>query len=121
VSSLLLVAGNALLLVTGQFLWKLGLQTRPNPFADVSAIVSTLVSPYILAGIAIYGGATVLWLYILSRVPLSVAYPLQSMAYLVAIVAAHFVFGEDLTAGKLVGAVLIMAGITFVAFSGGGS
>jgi drug/metabolite transporter (DMT)-like permease len=113
----LLVAGNAALLVSGQFLWKFGLESHPRAFATLSDAARLFLSPQVLGGLAVYGGATILWLYILSRVPLSIAYPLQSLAYVLAVVAAHFVFGESLTLGKVAGSLLIIAGISLIAIS----
>lgn len=118
---ILLVAANAGLLVSGQFLWKFGLERHPGAFTHLAGVAGMLLSPWVLSGLAIYGLATVLWLYILSRVPLSIAYPLQSMAYIIAVIAAHYVFGEALTAGKIAGALLIVAGISVIALSGNGS
>jgi drug/metabolite transporter (DMT)-like permease len=117
VKEYLLVAGNAALLVSGQFLWKYGLQSHPRAFTAAEETARLFLSPQVLGGLAVYGGATVLWLYILSRVPISIAYPLQSFAYVFAVVAAHFLFGESLTVGKVAGSLLIVAGISLIAIS----
>ncbi|MCU6709632.1 hypothetical protein M6D81_13075 [Paenibacillus sp. J5C_2022] len=46
---------------------------------------------------ALYGTATVLWFVVLSRLPLSIAYPLQSVAYVLAMLVDGPVFGETVT------------------------
>lgn len=72
-------------------------------------------SPYILAGIGCYVVSVVVWILALSRVPVSVAYPMLSVGYIVNAVAAWMLFGESLTAQKLVGIGFIMVGVWLVA------
>ena len=74
-------------------------------------------SPYILAGLGCYVVSVVVWILALSRVPVSVAYPLLSIGYIVNAVAAWWLFGESLTAQKLIGIAFIVAGVWLVARS----
>ena len=74
-------------------------------------------SPPILAGIACYVVSVVVWILALSRVPVSVAYPLLSIGYIVTALAAWMLFGESLTAQKLVGIGFIIVGVWLVARS----
>jgi multidrug transporter EmrE-like cation transporter len=53
----------------------------------------------------------------LSRVPVSVAYPMLSVGYIVNAVAAWYLFGESLTAQKLAGIAFIVCGVFLVARS----
>ncbi|WFA16426.1 hypothetical protein ERY13_03030 [Paenibacillus mucilaginosus] len=106
----LILLGNILLLVTGQILFKLGIQ-KIGPLNLWKAIFS----PYILSGLALYGVATALWFVVLSRMNLSVAYPLQSLAYVLGLLAAYFVFGEVITVSKWVGVAAILFGSYMIA------
>ena len=72
-------------------------------------------SPFILGGLACYGISVVVWILALSRVPVSVAYPLLSIGYIVNAIAAWMLFGESLTAQKLIGIGFIMVGVILVA------
>ncbi|SEN84127.1 EamA family transporter [Paenibacillus sp. OV219] len=117
-SSFLLILANTLMLVTGQFLWKYGLMQREKPFESIRTILELLFSPYIIGGLFIYGCATVLWLFIVSRVDLSLAYPIQSLAYIISIFGAYYFFGESLSALKIVGCLLILAGVACIGLSG---
>ncbi|HUP96357.1 MAG TPA: SMR family transporter [Usitatibacter sp.] len=74
-------------------------------------------SPPILAGLACYGVSVVVWIMALSRVPVSVAYPMLSVGYIVNAIAAWMLFGESLTAQKLVGIGFIVVGVYLVARS----
>ncbi|GGD76370.1 EamA family transporter [Paenibacillus nasutitermitis] len=112
-----LILANTLMLVTGQFIWKYGLMQKAKPFESFRTIVELVFSPYILGGLFIYGCATVLWLYIVSKVDLSLAYPIQSLAYVISIVGAYYIFDESLSALKIVGCLLILAGVACIGLS----
>jgi drug/metabolite transporter (DMT)-like permease len=112
-----LILANTCILVSGQFLWKFGLLNQEVGFRSLGAIAKLLLSPPILSGIALYGLATMLWLFILTRVPLSLAYPVQSVAYVLAVIGAYFVFNEPLTVPKIAGCLLIMAGVALIGYS----
>jgi multidrug transporter EmrE-like cation transporter len=74
-------------------------------------------NPPILAGLACYVVSVGVWILALSRVPVSVAYPLLSVGYIVNAVAAWYLFGESLGAQKLVGIAFIVVGVFLVARS----
>ena len=74
-------------------------------------------SPFILAGLSCYVVSVVVWILGLSRVPVSVAYPMLSVGYIVNAFAAYFLFGESVTAQKLIGIGFIMVGVFLVARS----
>ena len=115
---LLLILANTLMLVTGQFLWKWGMMNKQHEFSSLLGIVRILFSPPILGGLIIYAFATILWLFILSRVPLSIAYPLQSLAYIITVFGAYFIFKEPITLYKVVGCLFILFGISLIGLTG---
>jgi len=112
-----LIIFNAITLVTGQFLWKMGLERKVNPFESMRSIIELIFSPFILSGLVLYGLTTVLWLFILTRVQISVAYPMQSVAYLISVFGAYFIFGESLSWMKIAGCLVILIGVAMVGFS----
>ncbi len=75
------------------------------------------MSPPILAGLGCYVVSVAVWILGLSRVPVSVAYPMLSVGYIVNAVAAWLLFGESLAAQKLVGIGFIVVGVFLVARS----
>lgn len=112
-ASLLLLAGvNVLLMVAGQMLWKTGMEGRS--VAGVMDVLQAMLSPLIIAGLALYGVATVLWLYILNKAQLSHVYPVQSLAYVLALVAACLLFKEHVTWNRWVGVAVICVGVYLV-------
>ena len=66
-----------------------------------------------LSGISI-ATATILWMYILKRFELSVAYPLISISYVFGMLAAVFIFHEAVPLTRWIGVGLIMLGVIFL-------
>jgi multidrug transporter EmrE-like cation transporter len=71
-------------------------------------------SPHVLAGLACYVVSVVVWILALSRVQVSIAYPMLSIGYIVNAFAAWALFGESLTAQKMVGIAFIVIGVVLV-------
>jgi multidrug transporter EmrE-like cation transporter len=116
----LLIAG-VLLNACAQLLLKAG-TNRIGEFAFAMENVLPIgtriaTSPPILAGLACYVVSVVVWILALSRVPVSVAYPMLSIGYIVNALAAWWLFGESLSAQKLVGIGFIIVGVYLVARS----
>ena len=70
--------------------------------------------PHIVGGLACYVISVVVWVMALSRVEVSVAYPLLSVGYVVNAVAAYYLFGEAVTPLRLAGIAVIIVGVCLV-------
>lgn len=71
-------------------------------------------NPYIFGGLSCYVVSVVVWILALSRVPVSIAYPMLSIGYVVNALAAWWLFGESLTAMRLAGIGIIIVGVYLV-------
>jgi multidrug transporter EmrE-like cation transporter len=116
-----LVLAGVLLNACAQLLLKAG-TNRVGEFAfslaNVVPVGAKLAfSPFIAAGLGCYVVSVVVWILALSRVPVSVAYPMLSIGYIVNALAAWALFGESLGAQKLVGIAFIVCGVFLVARS----
>lgn len=83
----------------------------PGTIELTPRIVLIFFTPYIAAGLTCYVLSTFTWLSGLSRVPLSFAYPLLSMGYLIIFTVGVVFLDEKYTHMKLVANLLIIAGI----------
>jgi len=110
---ILVMVGYALGMAIGQILFKMA--ARATVQAGPEAGLWGYVSLYLCAGVALYFGLTVLWVWILRSVPLSAAYPFVALAFVFTPLMASAIFGEKLTLGYASGLVLILAGIVVVA------
>jgi multidrug transporter EmrE-like cation transporter len=120
-ASFFLVLAGVLLNAAAQLLLKAG-TNRIGEFAfsldNVVPIgIKVASSPFVLGGLACYGVSVVVWILALSRVPVSIAYPMLSIGYIVNALAAWMLFGESLSAQKLVGIGTIIVGVWLVARS----
>jgi len=73
--------------------------------------------PYIVGGLSCYVVSVAIWILALSRVEVSIAYPMLSIGYVVNAVAAYFLFGEAVSVQRLVGIGIIVLGVYVVARS----
>ncbi len=119
--SFALVLSGVLLNAAAQLLLKAGTNsvgafvfTADNLFPVGIKLAS---NPYILGGLGCYAISVVLWIMALSRVEVSLAYPMLSIGYVINAFAAWQLFGETLTAQRLVGIGTIIVGVFLVARS----
>ena len=66
---------------------------------------------HIVTAMFCYAFSVVVWILALSRVPVSIAFPMLSMAYVVNAIAAYYLLGEPFSATKLVGMGVIILGV----------
>jgi multidrug transporter EmrE-like cation transporter len=79
--------------------------------AKVRYVAAVLATPAALGGVAATFAAAACWILAMSRLPLSVAYPVLSLTFAAMLVAGHMFFGEPLPWQRVVGVGLIMAGV----------
>lgn len=120
-TSFSLILTGVLLNAAAQLLLKAGtMRVGHFEFTWVNAIPvgsQLAFQPHILGGLACYVVSVVVWIMALSRVPVSVAYPMLSIGYIVNAFAAWWLFGESLAAQKLIGIGFIVVGVWLVAKS----
>jgi multidrug transporter EmrE-like cation transporter len=75
------------------------------------------LEPHIMGGMACYVVSVVVWILGLSRVEVSIAYPMLSVGYLLNAVAAWYLFGEAVSVSRLAGIGIIIIGVCIVARS----
>ncbi|WP_313494032.1 SMR family transporter [Stenotrophomonas sp.] len=77
-----------------------------------------LFNPWVFSGLSCYAISIVLWMYVLSKVQVSFAYPFLSVGYVIVVAAAYFFFREPVSIMKLSGIALICVGVALVARGG---
>jgi multidrug transporter EmrE-like cation transporter len=121
VGSFLLVLLGVLLNAIAQLLLKAGTNAvGPFEFSAANALPVGFklgTEPHILGGIACYVVSVVVWIMALSRVEVSVAYPMLSIGYVLNALAAWYWLGEAVTPLRLVGIGIIIVGVYVVARS----
>ena len=107
---ILLLVGT-LCAAAGQVAFKLGATGR-------TALVD-FINPWIVGGLGLYGLGTVLWIWCLSRLNLTVVYPFTALTFVLVYLAGALALKEPVTTRALVGVALILAGLFLVTSSGG--
>jgi drug/metabolite transporter (DMT)-like permease len=103
-----LVATIAVLLAGGQFLFKsAGISIRGLALAD--GLRTLIWLPGFYVALSMYAIATVLWIYVLSRIPLTIAYPWIAAATAAVPIIGWLAFGEKTS-------LLFWVGIAFITF-----
>ena len=74
--------------------------------------------PGIFGGLVCYAISVVVWIIALSRVDVSIAYPMLSIGYVVNAALAWWLFGEQVSAQRWLGIAVIIIGVVLVARSG---
>ena len=115
------ILAGVLLNAVAQLLLKAGVRPLGALSVDAATLLPTvarvLTQGPILAGLACYVLSVGVWIVGLSRVDVSIAYPLLSLGYVVNALAAWWLFGEVLGPQRLAGMLLILAGVFLVARS----
>jgi len=109
---------NVILSVLGQILLKQGM----NQVGEISGsfqqmapkLIQALMNPFVIGGIGVYGSTTLIWLVVLSRIKLSVAYPMISLGYIFSILFSWLLFKEDVPKVRVLGAFVICIGVYLV-------
>ena len=104
-----------IMLSFGQLTLKLALEKMPA-FSWTTHFWGDLLTNwwFMLCGI-LFGGASILWMYILKHFPLNMAYPMASMSYVFALLFAIIFLHETVAWNRWLGVAFIMIGCVFVA------
>ena len=111
-TGVLLNAAAQLLLKAGTNVLGVITLTRDNWSETLSRMAT---QGHFITGIALYGASVIVWIIGLSRVPVSMAYPMLSLGYVINAIAAHYLLGEDVTLARWLGIGFIIVGVWLVA------
>jgi drug/metabolite transporter (DMT)-like permease len=109
---LLLIASIALA-VGGQFFLKLNaskIALEPN----LASIISFITKPSIFLPLGLYVLSSVLWFFVIKKLPLSVAAPSLVLSYVLLFILGITLLGEKYTAINIAGATLIVTGVFLI-------
>src|SRR5476649_512100 len=87
--------------------------------ADIlsSSVIILFKSPPFWAGMLCYAASVCVWVAALSKAPVSTAYPMLSLGYVVVAAVSVLWLGESMAPGKVLGIALICTGVILVSRS----
>ena len=99
-----------------QYFLKLGMinfnNSKQGEFFEI--LKALIFNCPLFVGLVCYGLSMFFWLYVLSKIELSRAYPLVSLGYIVTLLLGYFLLNEALTFSKIFGVMLIISGVVFI-------
>jgi len=113
-----LILFTVILSACAQLALKLSVAKPQMVSAMQTGVLDTLVvaagSPLIWIGLIIYALSVGLWVWVLSKVDLSVAYPFVGVGFLVTMAFGAFLLNENVTPMRIIGTLLIVTGCVLV-------
>lgn len=72
---------------------------------------------YVLTGLLLYGVGAAIWLFVLARLDVSMAYPFMALGFALTVLLGALLLGEQVGPARLLGTSLIVLGVVLVARS----
>ena len=110
----LAVAGQLTLKSAMERVGRIGSTEVSNPVATVKKVGS---EPLLWIGLTLFGVSAIFWLVVLSHVPLSVAYPVVGLSYILIVGFSRFILHESVPMLRWLGVLIVAAGIGVIGLS----
>ncbi|MCK6586449.1 MAG: EamA family transporter [Polyangiaceae bacterium] len=103
--------------VSGQLLMKRAAMIG-GELTSASRAAKPFLSLWFMLGVISLGLGSVLWVWVLRKVPLTVAHPITGIVFILVPITSHFLWKEPLPATRILGILVITAGVLLVAKDG---
>ena len=120
IANLIFIVTSVLLNALAQILLKAGMKNFSNIDLKnnvIQTVMSIAINPYIICGFISYGISILLWLWVLSKVDVSYAYPFQALGYIVVTILAWLLFQENINLTRIIALIFITMGLIILALS----
>jgi len=121
IKTLIVVITAVFLSACAQLLLKIGVAGPSTQSAlwrgGLAGLLTAMGNPIVWGGFALYGLSMVLWLWVLAKLDLSLAYPFVGLSFIVTMVFGAMILGETVTPLRFTGTVFIALGCVMVAQS----
>ncbi len=119
VGSLCLILLSVTLAALAQICLKIGMRSGASDPKAVEGMVAAALAAglnsYSLLGLGLYGVSMVVWMLVLTKVDVSQAYPFVGLGFVVTMILGHQVLGESISSLRLIGTLLVVAGVVCLA------
>ena len=110
----LAVAGQLTLKSAMEKVGRIGTAEVTSPASTIKKVAA---EPLLWIGLALFGLSAMFWLVVLSHVPLSVAYPVVGLSYILIVALSRFVLHESVPALRWLGVLIVAIGIGVIGLS----
>ncbi|MFH1613155.1 MAG: EamA family transporter [bacterium] len=105
--------------IIGQILLKIGIDKIGKLEISLAKlfplIIKIFFNPFIIIGLMFYAVGAFTWILALSKVPISLAYPLLSISYVIIVGVSSIFFHEHVSLMRWIGVGIIILGVTLIA------
>lgn len=106
----------------GQVMLKVGMTqvgqiTLEHLKKPITLAIRIFTNPLIASALPVYIVGFILWVLVLSKLELSYAYPFLALSYVFILIASWLILGETISPMRLVGVIIVCAGIVIIGFS----
>lgn len=108
------IAGQLMLKAAMDHVGRIGHEQVSQPLATIGKAAR---EPRLWAGLILFGISSLFWLVVLSRVPLSLAYPFVGISYIFVVGFARFALHENVPAMRWFGVAVVALGIAIIGLS----
>jgi undecaprenyl phosphate-alpha-L-ara4N flippase subunit ArnE len=102
-----LILGGSVCASVGQMLFKAGASNRHT--------LQDFLNGWIVWGLFFYAVGTLLWIYSLSKAPLTIVYPFTALTFVLVYLGGVLIYDEPTTPTALGGVALVLVGLYFIA------
>ena len=121
-TNILIILLSILMSSTAHLFLKKGMMTYALDSAKVDGVIGIVwtigTNYWVILGMTLHVGALVVWLWALSKVDISFAYPFLALGYVLVSLIAWLWLGEELDYTRLQGMAIIVLGILVLAKAG---
>lgn len=110
----LLLLAYAFFMAFGQIAFKYVALIIGQPISLADAALKLPYTPWFWATGAIYGVSMIYWIWLLSRIPVTTAYPIASLSLVILPLLSWMIYGEAVTARYWCGVALVMGGLVLI-------
>lgn len=120
--TLTLILASVTLSAFAQLSFKYGVTNAANGSGHqnesiLGSLLSPLLSPGVILGLALYAIGTLLWITVLGKVEVSQAYPFVGLGFVLTALLGYAFFGDTLSLQRMAGIGLVIGGIVLIAQS----
>jgi len=116
-----MILASVAIAATAQLTLKAGMDRVEGTGSTSQLLTGAAKSPLVWVGLALFGFSALVWLVVLSKAPLSFAYPFASLSYVLIILADRFILHYEVPPLRWAGVGLVIAGILVIAATLDGS
>ena len=98
----------------GQVLLKYAMMKHGAIEFSLQGLIRLFTEPRLILAMGLYAAALLMWLHVLSKVPLSTAYPMLAITYVIVPLLSMVFFGERIQQPQIIGICLVLVGVAMI-------